>query len=300
MDPYGPVRYKGLSLFPTGYGTALAQAMVRGGDIQVYGEIIAQQFFSTWIGQIFEDVDDAATLSGMFEKCRSALAQRMPGYGLERVLYMTNMEVGCLSPTLQNYFVLAPGGLLWALEDVSRRADRPEAILDRHMVAFISVREPKMIDPHFGFVNSSVKGHQVIGIMRTLAAIQRRFSVGTVPGVTNWLSTMTSHAIELLHDRDLRQMMAKRINTIKDNGMISALLEVVDDSALVRDDAQRFAWAQHEYRSLTTEKGQIETLIRTRKNFGKATGRQVSMFLSVVLATAIVVIYVVMHLIKVI
>lgn len=300
MDPMGPVRYKGLSIFPDGFGTALAHTTARNDETQIYGELLHQQLFNAWVSQSFDDIPDAAGTLAMLEKCRSALTQKMPGYGIERILYMLNMEAPCMSPLLQNHFVLSPGGLLLALEDISKQAGRSETVLDRHMIAFISVREPKMIDPNFGYLNSHSRGQQVIGIARVLGAIQRRFSVPAVPGVCNWLISLTAPMIDLLNDRDLRQEITKRINALQGSGNLAALLELVDDSALFRDDAQRFAYAQHEYAALVAEKAQIENALRKRQHFGKATGRQVAMLISCALGVLIILGYTILHFIKVI
>lgn len=280
MDPMGPVRYKHLAVFPDGFGTALAHATARGDEIQVYGEILQQQLFNGWISQSFDDVPDAPTMLATLEKCRSALTQKMPGYGIERILYMLNVEAACMSPLLKNHFVLSPGGLLLALEEISKQSGRPEMVLDRHMVSFISVREPKVIDPNFGYINSHSKGQQVIGIVRVLAAIQRRFSVSAVPGVCNWLISLTAPMVDMLNDRDLRQVVTKKINALQGSGNIAALLDLVDDPAQTKDDTTRFAYAQYEYASLVAEKKQIETSLTKRQNFGRATGRQVSMLFS--------------------
>ncbi|MFH1158617.1 MAG: hypothetical protein V1721_07030 [Pseudomonadota bacterium] len=298
MDPFGPLRYKGRSLFPGGLGMALAEAMARDEDIQVYGEMVLQQFFNDWISQIFDELPDAAGLMGLLEKCRNALSQKMPGYGIERVLYMLNQEVACMSPILKNHFVLAPGSLLLALENISRSGARPDVILDRHMIAFISVREPKMIDSHLGYVNSHNMGNQMIGIIRTLAAIQRRFATGLVPGVGNWLISLTTPVVELLKDRDLRQELARRIGRLQDGGNLAGLLELVDDPVLVQEDALRFALAWREYKALVQEKREIESYFRKRKYFGKATGRQVAMLFSSVLSVIVIAGYVVLRLMK--
>jgi len=284
MDPMGPVRYKHLSVFPDGFGTALAHATAKGDEIQVYGEVLQQQLFNAWINQSFDEVTDAPATLAMLEKCRSALTQKMPGYGIERILYMLNVEAACMSPLLKNHFVLSPGGLLLALEEISKQAGRPEMVLDRHMVSFISVREPKMIDPYFGYINSRSKGQQVIGIIRTLAAIQRRFSVPPVPGVSSWLISLAAPVIDLLNDRDLRQEVNKKVNSLQGNGNLSALLDLVDDPAMIKDDAQRFSYAQYEYAALVAEKTRIENSLKMRQNFGRATGRQVAMLLSCALA----------------
>ena len=168
------------------------------------------------------------------------------------------------------------------------------------MIAFISVREPKMIDPNFGYLNSHSRGQQVIGIARVLSAIQRRFSVTAVPGVCNWLISLTAPMIDLLNDRDLRQALTKQVGKLQGSGNLAALLELVDDPVLIKDDAQRFAYAQYEYSSLAGEKLQIETSLRKNQNFGRATGRQVAMLISCALAVMIIIGYGILHFIKLI
>ncbi len=286
MDPLGPVRYKGLSIFPEGFGTALSGAVSTGVETQPYGEMIQQQLFNVWISQSFDDVPDAAGLLSTLEKCRSALVQKMPGYGLERVLYMLNVEAPCMSPMFKNHFVLSVRGVLLALEDVSGSPN--DTVLDRHIAAFISVREPKMIDPYFGYVNSQNRGQQVIGIISVLAAIQRRFSAPPVPGLCKWLISLTAPMIDLYNDRDLRQVMTKKVNALQGTGNLTALLDLVDDTNLIRNDAQRFAYARQEYAALVAEKNHIQSLLAKRQYVGAATGRQVAMLVSCALGAMIV------------
>ena len=296
LDPFGPLRYKGRSIFPGGLGMALAEAMAQNEDIQIYGEMVLQQFFNDWIGQIFDELPDAAGIMSILEKSRGVLSQKMPGYGIERVLYMLDQEVACMSPILRDYFVLSPGNLLLALESISQSGTRPDTILDRHMIAFISVRERQMIDSHLGYVNSSNKGNQMLGIIRTLAAIQRRFFIGSVPGVGNWLISMTEPIVKLLKDHELRQKLVRAIGRLQDNGNLTALLDLVDDPILIQDDAKRFGMACREYKSLVLEKRAIESYFRKRKYFGKATGRQVAMLFSSVLSVIVIAGYVVLRL----
>ncbi|MCK5556174.1 MAG: hypothetical protein KAI76_08050 [Alphaproteobacteria bacterium] len=296
LDPFGPLRYKGRSIFPGGLGMALAEAMAQNEDIQIYGEMVLQQFFNDWIGQIFDELPDAAGIMSILEKSRAVLSQKMPGYGIERVLYMLDQEVACMSPILRDYFVLSPGNLLLALESISQSGTRPDTILDRHMIAFISVRERQMIDSHLGYVNSSNKGNQMLGIIRTLAAIQRRFFIGSVPGVGNWLISMTEPIVKLLKDHELRQKLVRAIGRLQDNGNLTALLDLVDDPILIQDDAKRFGMACREYKSLVLEKRAIESYFRKRKYFGKATGRQVAMLFSSVLSVIVIAGYVVLRL----
>jgi eukaryotic-like serine/threonine-protein kinase len=291
LDPLAPVRYKSIFAFPEGFGLSLAMTIAKNEDVQIHAEIIAGQYFSNWVSQRFEDMPDASSWVGTFEKCRNFLSQKMPAYGIERVLYILNKEVPCLSPVFANHVVLGPGGLLLALEDVSRRPDRPENILDRHMMAFISVREPKMIDPHLGHVISRERSFQLIGIARTLAAIQRRFQTGPVPGVGNWLISMIAPAIEKFYDRDMRQELSKRMNRLMDSGNLGGILELIDDPRLVQDDLARFALARKEFAGLNRERAQIDGQLKRRQNYGRAAGRQAAMLVSAFLSSLIILVY---------
>ena len=116
LQEQAPVRYKGLAVLPSGFGTSLAEAISRGEDIQAYGEMILNQFFNAWVNARFEEIPDGAGIVSLFEKTRGFLTQKTAGYGIERVLYTLNRDTACLSPVLKDFFVLSPDGLLMALE----------------------------------------------------------------------------------------------------------------------------------------------------------------------------------------
>ena len=295
LDPYAPVRYKNLSVFPAGFGDALADAMARGEDLQVYGDIILQQIFNDWVNLRYEVLSDSSNLISTFEKCRNYLSQKIPGYGLERILYALNAEVACMSAQFKNYMVLTPGHLLLALNDMAKKGLINERILDRHMVAFISVREPKMIDPHLGHVISTERGNQLIGIIRTLAAIQKRFGVGDVVALTDYLIGLIAPACERLSDRDTRTELIKKIEKLKGKGDLGALLEMVDNDQQLMEDNQRYMQARVEYLNLQRERETLIEGMKGRKFFGYATGRQIAMIVSAVVGTVGIVGYLIMR-----
>jgi hypothetical protein len=295
LDPYAPVRFKDLAVFPEGFGTALADAMARGEDVQHYAELISLQLFNGWVNQRYEEIPDASGVVTLFEKCRNFLAQKMPGYGIERVVYLLNKEIVCLSPQLRDYYVLGPGHLLLALERLAQRGQRLEPILDRHMIAFISVRDPKMIDPYLGHIISHDRGYQIIGVLRALAAIQRRFRIQPVPALARILLAQMAPAVDRFYDRDLRQEVARRLATAGDGGNLGNLLEIVDSAAVVQDDQMRFAQARREFALLMRERAGLEQQLSRRSTCGLASGRQVAMLVSSVLGVAAVIVTVLYH-----
>lgn len=283
LDPYAPVRYKTLALFPEGFGTALADAMGRGEDIQPYAEMVALQLFNAWTGQRYAEIPDAANIMSQFEKCRNFLAQKMPGYGIERVLYTLNKETVCLSPILRDYYVLGPGHLLLALERIAQRGTPLDTVLDRHMVAFISVRDPKSVDPFLGHIISHDRAYQVIGVLRTLSAIQKRFQIAPVPALTRMLVPMMGAAVERFYDLDLRQDLLKKLAAAGEGGSLSALLDLVDAPAVVQDDQLRYARARHEFAVLTRERTVLDMQLSQRGVYGLAAGRQVALLVASVI-----------------
>lgn len=295
LDPYAPVRYKDLAVFPAGFGTALADSMARGEDVQHYAELVSLQLFNGWVNQRYEEIPDASGIVTLFEKCRNFLAQKMPGYGIERIVYLLNKEIVCLSPMLRDYYVLTPGHMLLAMERIAQRGLPLEPLLDRHMIAFVSVRDPKVIDPHLGHVISHDRGYQVIGILRTLAAIQRRFRTQPVPALARVILTQMEPAVERFYDRDLRQEVIRRLNAAGEGGNLGALLELVDTSAIVQDDQTRFAHARREFAILMRERAALEQQLARRGTYGLAAGRQVAMLLSSVLGIASALLTVLYH-----
>lgn len=295
LDPYAPVRYKDLAVFPEGFGTALADAMARSEDVQHYAELISLQLFNGWVNQRHEEIPDASGIVTLFEKCRNFLAQKMPGYGIERVVYLLNKEIVCLSPQLRDYFVLGPGHLLLALERLAQRGQRLEPILDRHMIAFISVRDPKMIDPYLGHIISHDRGYQVIGVLRALSEIQRRFRIQPVPTLARILLAQMGPAVDRFYDRDLRQEVARRLATAGDGGNLGNLLDIVDSAAVVQDDQLRFAQARREFAILMRERAGLEQQLSRRSTFGLASGRQVAMLVSFIFGAATIILTVLYH-----
>ncbi len=296
MDPYGPVRYKHLSLFPMGFGSALSMAIHDDEGLQPYADLISQQMFSIWINQIFDYLPEASPTLAMLEKCRMALNQRIMGYGMERVLYIANRGLACMSPYFDNYYVLVPSALLNALEKISDSPTKPDMVLDRHMMAFLSVREPNLIDPYIGYLNSGDRGRQVIGVARVLGGIQRRFTVGPVPGISRWVASLLAPSIENFNDRDLRQEMTRVMNKIQGNGDLVDIINLVDDSRVVQEDSRRFNIARKEYAALRQEKVMIDRYLKLKRSFGRASGRQAAMIVSSFVAIIIIALYSFVHL----
>ena len=63
---------------------------------------------------------------------------------------------------------------MYALETAVKQAATPDLLIDRHVAAFLSVRDRKAIDIFASELNSSDPGKRALGNIKVLATIQRR------------------------------------------------------------------------------------------------------------------------------
>lgn len=293
FDPHAPLRYKGLSLMPEGFGTSLAEAVARNRDIQVYGEIISTQLFGYWYQMHDEIVADAGVMMSKFEKCRTFLTRRAPNHGIERVLYAMCRDAPCFSPAFRDHFVVTPAQLALALEKIASGPSRGRLQLDRHMMAFLSEREARVFDPHLGHFISNDAGQNKLGVLKVLASIQRAYKLPALPKLTEWMYAEFDETLKRFYDADLREKIRSQLGKIVKTGDLPRFLDVVDDPHTVREDTTGYAMAQREYKLLVLEKEGLSTGLSRGKTFGVARAQDYAFYFVFVLAAIFIVCYLV-------
>ena len=285
LDPVGPIRYRGISVLPRNLGNALAHAFATEQDVQPFAQIINYQMIATWLSMQLTLPTDAAALSSQLDRCRQFLNQKMPGYGIERIVYMLSKDAPCLSPQFMDCYVMNAGMLLEALEKKAKQNKISNAILDRHMVAFLSVRDQRMIEPHLSYVNSAEETFQVLGVIKTMSAIQKSYQLPMMPHFCDLLINRAQPAIDRIYGHKLKEKMLSAIQSLKGKGDFNALLGVLDNSEVIQKDAQMFVMARREFHALELEARSLEAAIQYKKNFGLQKGRQTAMTISAVFGT---------------
>lgn len=288
LHPDAPLRYKGLNLNAEGISAALASAFVLKKDLQPYGEIISQNLVMYWVSAQTSPGIDVGSLASRFDACRAFLRQANMGYGLERCLYHINPEVPCLSERLRKYYVTNPEDLMYALEDMAETADRTELLIDRHIAAFLSVRDRKVIDAYWSDLNSTEYHKKVIGNLKVLATIQSRARMEPLPGLARRVADLLEPVYERYHDRELRRNLKEKIESIKSSGNLSRMAGIFENSETLQKDMGNFRQAMAEYQELSSEKKKIEAKMADSKNFGMETGREVAAIFSGLLAALII------------
>ena len=288
LDPEAPLRFKNLNMHPEGVGYALAEAYVMKKDLQPFVDIINQQLVTYWTTSQTDIRIDIGSLVNRFDSCRAYLRQGTMGYGLERCLYHLCPEVPCLSDRLKKYYVRNPEDLMYAFEDISSDPHRPELFIDRHIAAFISVKDRKDIDSYWSELNSDEFHRRILGNMKMLATIQKRSRMEMFPGITRWLAAVMEPVYERYHDRDLRRQMRESVEKIKDTGDIMKMAAVFDNNEIQQRDFLNFKISMKEYSDLRDEYAKLETKMDTPAVFGQEIGREIAAIVSGILAAVVI------------
>jgi hypothetical protein len=295
LDPMGPVRFKGLATHPEGILYALPEAYMLKKDIVPYIDIINEQFVLHWISAQPEGKIDVGTLVNKFDSCRAFLRQPTIGYGIERCIYFLCTTCPCLSEKLDGYYVRNPEDLMHAYEEISSASKRPELFVDRHVAAFLSVRDRRMVDPYLNDLNASEYYKKILGNVKTLATIQKRSRMGKFPGIGSWVSEIIAPVLERYHDRDLRVSLKKKIEKAGKDGDLVRIVSILDDNDLKQTDFVKFRKAMKEYAELCDENEEIKYKMENPETFGTETGQDVAAIVSGFLSGLIILAFAIMH-----
>lgn len=288
LHPEGPMRYKNINVMPEGVGPALTEAFLLKRDLQSYHDFFMNYFITQWVDSQTSTVPDVSNLVGRYDGARAHLRQKGLGGGLEKCIYAMNPEVHCLSEKIAKFHVRTPEDLMNALEKLSQTAGRPTMFFDRHIVAFLSVKDRKNIDPYIHDMNAPEGYRRILAEAKTLATIQKRSQMEKFPGIAKWMIESIAPVYERFHDRELRESIKKQAERLAETGDLPKIVMLFDDPAVYQNDNLEFRRAMRRYHDLETETIEIEGELRDESTLGKETGRQAAALVSGILAGIII------------
>lgn len=292
LDHTAPIRYRGLSTMPSGIPTLLVEANLNQNtaSTQALSEMITTQMVSLWIQLQGENKAPYIPLGQMFDRMRLVLEKASYGNGIEHVIYEMNSGIPCLSPMLRNQYVLSPKGLLPALERVAATGNKPPEPMDRHIAAFIVVRDrrgdrvflPLSIPPS---EESVVRGTALLTIFSEL---QYKYGPESLPHLAAWLSPIVEPALRRFFNKNLREAMHKRAKELVSAGKISALAQMIDDPQKLDKDQKDFLAARILFLNIQKEIINLESRAKNRDAVVSSSGRPTAVTLSFFLAIILV------------
>ncbi len=288
LDPMAPVRYKGLRLMGDGIGCAIVEAFARKSDLQPFVDLFTQGFAFTWLTSSKNLLLDTGALIARFDQCRNYIRHGKPGYGLERCIYTLSAECPCLSEKIKAYYVQSPEELIVAYEDLCRKGNAPAMFLDRHSMAFLSAKEPKVIDPYLMDLSSSEDHRRVMGNLKCLASIQKRFGMGHFPGIAKVFIEALPSVYARFHDREARAKLESAVKKFAAEGDLVKMEAVLGNTEVTQQDNISFRKAMIEYSELTKEYNNLLLRLDDKGVFGKSTGKEFAAIVSCGIAAIII------------
>ncbi len=281
--------YKDIDFLPDGFGLSFAKALVDGEEIKAYAQMLEISLISFWVENKRDDAADVAVLLSAIESCRMSAKQAGMGYGIERCAYLLNSDIPCLSPKFEDYYIKTPEDYFVALNDLSIKDSGLERIVDRHVAAFISVRDRQMIDAYLADINSDVAHVKAIALLKMLATIQLRANLDKAPGISNWVvDHLSKPLLERIHDRDMRKSIDMKLKRLASNGDVVAIASLFEKETVLRKDRGDFNNAMKEYQNLIKQEKILDYNIKNNKRYGQGTGREVASIVSAGLGFLIV------------
>jgi serine/threonine protein kinase len=288
LSPSSPIRYRGIAAMPTGIPSLLVEAAQTGSNAQQLSEMITCQLVSLWIQFQGDTKANYIALGQLFDRVKNAMEKTSYGNGLERAVYETNQGVPCLSPMLKGQYVISPKMLLPALERVAGTSGKPREPIDRHIAAFLVVRERRSEKSFLSFNAPDDTLRRGLDLLTLLSELQYKHGPENLPKLAAWLSPVVEPALQRYASKPLRESLHKRAQELIIAGKLSDLLRLIDDPRRLERDDQDFRAARLLYLNIQKEILSLESKARNRDDITTAMGMPIAVTISSFLAVVIV------------
>lgn len=284
LFPSAPIRYRGFSVMPNGIAALLAEAMVTGQNLPILTEIITTQLVPFWAEMQKEMKTELVPLIQQFEKLAAVVEKTNYGNGIERALYELNPMLPCMSPMLRSQYVMSPKTLLPALERVAASSTRPREPMDRHIAAYLIVRDRRnesLLESMAAPENSPRRG---LAMLTLYSDMQNRYGPDNLPYLAQWLSPHLEGSVKRYFEKNLRERLQGQIKNAAEGGNLGGLIATVDDPRRLERDEQDFVAARLLYFNILKEINMLEGKLQNRAAVVQSIGRPAAAAISSLLA----------------
>ncbi len=293
LDPKGPIRHRGFSYMPDGFGAALAVEIMRRGDMQPPIETILREYPSAWYNHPANFGPDTPFAIKSYSEIKGYLQNNDPGFGIERCLYELNPHIPCQSPLIAEDYVTRIEDLLPALDRAASRIDPKTRPVDRHIAAFIAARFGQDIDPHLKAVASPRQETSLIGMLSLLAVVQWRQKMDGLLGLSGWIGGLLGPAINTYHSRTTRRDIERELPRLVRQGSLPELFNLIDNAEKRRLDHEGYTAAKAEFASAGAEILKIEGSELQGAGGAMAKGRQAAAIVAMIVSFLIIMTFIV-------
>lgn len=285
LDHAAPVRYKGFSAMPDGYGAAMAVMVARSQDPRMLAESITREIPKLWFEARPKYHPENSIMDASFREVRGWLSSMAMGQGIERCLYEMNEALPCQSRLIADDYVVDIKELLAALDAAAaKRADPKSWPVDRHVAAFIATRFNYDTSRQIAAMNESNQARATLGMINLLAVVQWRLGPEALYGLASWIGGLVGPIINSYHNHERRASLEKEVPRLVRKGSLIELYNLLDNAEERQKDADGFAWAEADYAAAEREIKTLEDNREGQSDEAIRTGQQMAALASVFIA----------------
>lgn len=244
LDPLAPLRYKGVSVMPTGFGTLLAVTLVEGGDLRILAEALMRDGPKAWFETRPAYSPDNSILETGFRSVKLYLERGTIGFGMERVLYELNDSMPCISPLTVQDYVTDIRDLLPALNGVAKTFEGKGAPLDRHIAGFIAARANFEVERQINDLADPQPARASMAMLSLFATMQWRLGQTGLQGLGGWLLPFMQPVINSYHSRERRRFLEKEVAKLARDGNLIEMARILDNPDDRMQDIRGFEQAR--------------------------------------------------------
>lgn len=227
-DPLMPLCWRGLCLFPDGFGAVLAASYP--GDPATaakLNEIAMTEATGIW-ARTREDREASATHVAEARRWRSILRISGPAGGLPRLAYTLNPLMPCASSQLEGRWIAQAVQLPSALDAIAGVSG--VTLVEPAIAAFVAARTERWLDRE---VKDLAESHDPAGTalnaLRLFAELQSRYHPGALPSLAAWVAAGSQPLVEQWKNRERRTIVEERLKQLTATGQIAAMLTLLED-----------------------------------------------------------------------
>lgn len=285
LDPPSPIRYRGTAVMPDGLGTAMAEAIWQNASVQPYAELVLAQLPMFWVNCQADFRPEYVPMIQAYDGYRALLEHAGMGFGIERILYELCPACPCLSPAIRDYYALTPAEVLGALDHLATKPTRGRDPVDRHVIGFLTTHHKKLNDRLLAPLSGQHDpARRMIAMISVLADVQDRYGPARLPNLCSWMVSLMDPVFKRFKNRETREKMKAEVNQAARDGVLEALVRIVDNVEAIRADDKGFLSAMRQYENLTRQIEQLKSGAYVRSDAADHAGKQVAAIVTSVIA----------------
>ncbi len=283
LDPTGPIRYRGLSVFPAGLSASMAEAALDGRPLAPFAEIILNDLHEIWLTGQIDKKPDIIGVVQQVGRAKEATEKPGLGFGPERAMYEINPSQPCLSPVMQNQYCMNGRQALEALDHRPGLDER--SLVDRHGAAFILARDRKTPPPVIRAVETAqTAAARAIALLTLFGDMQFRLGPDRLRNLARLLLPLADETLRRFRYRPRQTRTREALRPAVEAGDIPQMLKLVDDPGTLARDEQEYQAARLLYSETETEIGRLGQEAANRPALAQGSGQPVAAALSVGIA----------------